>query len=171
VWQPTIRSMQAFVARGHASLFPVLYRSFAGLAALAMGFLAGSWAIGMGPFDGVSPAPSAAEQTMRALPFDVPVPDGDPVFAGAGPDMPYLARWRLDTAPVDATAEMLDLIDRRERWRVTFERPLSDGHELTAIRETSDGLMTHFARVRIVPVADGSDVSFEFIPLSELGKD
>src|SRR5688572_9926140 len=69
--------------------------------ALAVGFTFSAWVTGLGPLDGTRGEPSPAERTIRALPFDAPVPAAAPDSAGEGADLPYRAEWTL---PEDALA-------------------------------------------------------------------
>lgn len=137
---------------------------------MALGFTLGAWLGGLGPFEGVRAEPSAAQRTMRALPFDAPVPDGAPSSAGAGPDLPYMAQWALPESVPAAAAGLRSDVAARTGWSVTFERETSGATEMTLTRATSGGLMTHFVRATLIPHEAGSMLSFEFIAIADLGR-
>ena len=159
--------MELSIARPRPAA-PAFFRWMLGAGALVLGFAAGAWAAGLGPFDGMRPEPSPGERTMRALPFDAPVPDGAPASAGAGLDLPYAAIWQLDEDFDTALAGLTARMERDQRWRITFEREVPGGRELTAVRYASDGLMTHFARVTVTGDGARARLTFEFIPMAEL---
>jgi hypothetical protein len=136
--------------------------------ALICGFAVAAYAAGLGPFDGIGGAPSARDAAMRALPFDAPVPDEEPAFAGTGKELPYRIEWTSDLPPQVADAYFAQLAGQRPKWAITLNRPNGAAYEITLVRASSDGLMTHFARMTIEPAAAGSRIIFDFIPMSEL---
>ena len=149
--------------------FPVM-RVGLSLGALAAGFLAAAAVAGLGPIAGVRGGePDAGTRAMRALPFDAPVPDGDAAYAGVGKAMPYRLEWQSPLMPQDAAAELAAIVPSRPRWSVTLEREVGGAQEMTLVRATSDGLMTHFARLTVAAEGAGSRIAFEFIAMTDLG--
>jgi hypothetical protein len=164
------RSMQIALAPPPLSRLP-LQRLALSLAALALGFMAAAAIAGLGPLEGVRGGElDAGTRAMRALPFDAPIPDGDASYAGAGQEMPYLVEWDSPRSAATTVAEMSGVIASRPRWTITLEREVEGAHETTLTRATSDGLMTHFARLTVAAEGTGSRILFEFIGMTDLGR-
>jgi hypothetical protein len=138
------------------------------IVALVLGFVAAAAIGGLGPFDGLHSEPSPATRTVRALPFDAPVPDAPHTIAGEGRELPYRLEWHSSTPPAQAADELAAVVPTRPRWTVTLVRQVGDVHETTLTRATSDGMMTHFARLTVTPDAAGSLIAFDFISMQDL---
>ena len=138
--------------------------------ALALGFAVSAWIAGLGPLESARGEPSASDRTMRAMPFDAPVPAAAPDSAGEGADLPYRAEWTLPDDPGRVIDHLTSEIERLARWRITLERDAGAAYEITLIRVTAEGMMTHFARITVSPGdVGGSRMSFDFIPMADLG--
>jgi len=158
---------------GDANVGAALRRAAASLAIVAVAFAIAAYVAGTRPFEGRIGEPSSHERAVRALPFDAPLPyDIDLTWAGRGEDLPYRLVYASNLAPDALGAQVADHLDGSPKWQLTQHTDLRGEFDTTFSRVGSDGLMTHFAVATLHERSGGGSVfTFDFIPMTELGKD
>lgn len=142
-------------------------RSIVSLAVIASAFLLTAWLGGTPPFEGSRSDPYSENRVMRALPFDAPLPnDMSLAVAGYGDDLPYHAQWTSQAPLAELVAQYEANLAASPKWRIlTTETKANGGLDATLARSSSDGILTHFAKLSVSRDATQSVIAFNFTPI------
>lgn len=130
-------------------------------------FLTTAWLSGTPPFEGARSDPYSQGRVVRALPFDTPLPqDIALAVAGYGEELPYHTQWTSDTPVAELVRQYEEHLAGSPKWRVlTTDETAGGAIEATLARSSSEGILTHFAKLTIVRNATQSVVTFDFTPV------
>ncbi len=141
-------------------------RGVASIAIVGGAFLIAAWFGGTPPFEGNTADPYSENRVIRALPFDVPLPhDMSLAVAGRGDELPYHAQWTSQTPPQELIAQYEEHLAGSPRWRELVVEKTADDSAVTLARSSSDGILTHFAKLTISRDATQTVVTFNFTPI------
>ena len=143
-----------------------LANGLASLAIVGSAFLIAAWLGDTPPFEGNTSDPYSEKRVLRALPFDVPLPyDMSLVVAARGVDLPYHAQWTSQAPPEELIAQYEKHLTGSPRWRQLVGETQGGEAAVTLARSSSDGILTHFAKLTISRDATQTIVTFDFTPI------
>lgn len=141
-------------------------RIAASLIIVAGAFLGAAWLGGTPPFEGNTVDPYSENRVMRALPFDVPLPhDMSLAVAGRGGELPYHVQWTSQTPPGALIAQYEEHLAGSPKWRELVAEKNESAAAVTLARSSSDGILTHYAKLTITRDATQTVVTFDFTPI------
>lgn len=141
-------------------------RGVASIAIIGGAFLIAAWFGGTPPFEGNTSDPYSESRVLRAMPFDVPLPhDMSLAVAGRGDELPYHAQWTSQTPPQDLIAQYEEHLAGSPKWRELVAEKGPANATVTLARSSSDGILTHFAKLTISRDATQTVVTFDFTPI------